>query len=135
MKIIKEYSIVFAIGGVIYSLIEILSRGFTHWTMTITGGAAFLTLYMINIKMKAKKLITKCFIGSLAITAIEFIVGIIVNRQLNMGVWDYSNQRLNIMGQVCPLFSIIWFLLCIPGFILCFAIKKVFTSGKRKWLR
>jgi uncharacterized membrane protein len=135
MRKVKEYSIVFAIGGVIYSLIEIISRGFTHWTMTITGGAAFVTLYMINIRLKARSLITKCFIGSIAITLIEFIVGIIVNKRLNMGVWDYSNQKLNIMGQVCPLFTLIWFFLCIPGFLLCYIIKKSFKSGKGKWLR
>ena len=40
-KIKKRYSqdtVVFAIGAVSYSLIEILWRGYTHWTMMITGG-------------------------------------------------------------------------------------------------
>ena len=37
MDKIKEYFVVFASGGIIYSLIEVVFRGFTHWTMTLTG--------------------------------------------------------------------------------------------------
>ena len=40
----KEYLIVFSSGGIIYSLIEVIFRGFTHWTMTITGGVALLII-------------------------------------------------------------------------------------------
>lgn len=124
MKKLKEYSIIYSFGAILYSLIEVMFRGFTHWTMTITGGFAFLSLYVVNFKMKSKKLISKCFIGSLIITILEFIVGCIVNRKFNLGVWDYSHQKMNILGQICPLFSAVWFLLCIPGIMLCCLMKK-----------
>ena len=31
-----------------------------------------------------------------------------------MNVWDYSDRKFNLMGQICPLYSALWFLLCIP---------------------
>ena len=37
---------VFLGGGVMYSLIEIAARGYTHWTMTITGGICLLIMYL-----------------------------------------------------------------------------------------
>lgn len=127
----KEYFVVFGSGGLIYGLIEVIFRGFTHWTMTITGGIALLLIYITNMKMKTRSLILRCLAGSAIITAIEFVVGCIVNRGLHMDVWDYSDEKYNILGQICPLFSAAWFLLCIPATILSFFIKKCICSKKR----
>ena len=33
---------------------------------------------------------------------------------LGLDVWDYSDEQGNLFGQVCPLYAILWFLLCIP---------------------
>jgi uncharacterized membrane protein len=49
----------------------------------------------------------RCLVGCGIITSPEFIVGCIVNRGLHMNVWDYSAQKFNLLGQICPLFSII----------------------------
>ena len=38
----------FVFGAVLYSLIEIVFRGYPHWTMTLTGGAVFLIIYSFN---------------------------------------------------------------------------------------
>lgn len=123
MDKLKEYLIVFSFGGVIYSLIEVIFRGFTHWTMTITGGAALLIIYITNIKIKTRSLIVRCLAGSAIITALEFIVGCIVNRGFHMQVWDYSEEKYNVLGQICPLFSVLWFLLCIPATLLSFFLR------------
>ena len=90
MDKLKEYLIVFSFGGIIYSLIEVIFRGFTHWTMTITGGVALLIIYITNINIKTRSLIVRCLAGSAIITALEFIVGCIVNRGFHMQVWDYT---------------------------------------------
>lgn len=124
MKKIKEYFIVYSLGSVIYALIEVIWRGFTHWTMAITGGIAFLALYITNIRLKTKSLFNKCLKGALIITALEFVVGIIVNKILKWHVWDYSGRPFNIAGQICPLFFAFWFILCYPGYFLCNKIKK-----------
>ena len=114
MKKIKEYTAVYAIGACGYSLLEILWRGFTHWTMTLTGGICFVSIYFINHKSKSQSLLLKCLKGCGIITLIELVVGILVNRTFNLNVWNYSDQKFNILGQVCLLYTSLWFLLCIP---------------------
>lgn len=112
--VIRKYIIIFGIGAVTYSLIEVMVRQYTHWSMTLTGGAVFCTLYYINTHMKSKNLLLRCLIGSAIITAYEFAVGMVVNYTFHMGVWDYSHKFLNLFGQICLKFSVLWFLLCIP---------------------
>ncbi len=125
LKKYKEFFIVFSFGAVIYSLIEILFRGFTHWTMSITGGTAFLMIHISNFKMKTKSLFLKCLTGCAIITALEFFVGLIVNRKFHLNVWDYSSQKFNILGQICPAFSAAWFALTLPAIYLSKLIKKL----------
>ncbi len=91
--------------------------------MTITGGVALLIIYITNINIKTRSLIVRCLAGSAIITALEFIVGCIVNRGFHMQVWDYSEEKYNVLGQICPLFSVLWFLLCIPATLLSFFLR------------
>ena len=37
--------IVFSLGAASYGMMEMLFRGYSHWTMILTGGACVLTLY------------------------------------------------------------------------------------------
>lgn len=120
---IKKYIIIFGIGAVSYSLIEVIARHYTHWTMTLTGGAVFCTLYYIFTHMKSKSILLRCLIGSVVITLYEFAVGMVVNFTFHMGVWDYSGKFLNIFGQICLKFSVLWFLLCIPMTGIIFLLR------------
>ncbi len=124
-----EFFTVFGIGGITYGLVEVLFRGYTHWTMALTGGAAFLLIYIINMNMKTESLILRCLVGAAVITAIEFAVGCVVNRGLHMNVWDYSDEQFNVLGQICPLFSCAWFFICIPATILSFLLKTKLRRG------
>ncbi len=130
MKKARELFYIFTIGAVGYSLLEILWRKYTHWTMAITGGICFLLIYRINIKLKLKHMVSKCVLGALAITMVEFLVGWVVNVKLKWNVWDYSSRSFNLLGQVCALYSFLWFLLCIPLNFLCNAIHKHFFLKK-----
>lgn len=38
----------------------------------------------------------------------EFLTGYIVNLWLGWNVWDYSNMPFNLLGQICPLFALLW---------------------------
>ena len=132
---LRENFFVFAFGGVVYSLTEIAYRGFTHWTMTLTGGFAFLMLYVIDIRLPSANIIIKSLVGCLVITLIEFFVGMVANKIFGLNIWDYSGKRFNLYGQVCPLFSCVWFLLCIPGVTICRLIRTTFfecASGIKK---
>lgn len=69
-------------------------------------------LFYIASEMKKAPLFKKCLLGTVLITAVEFIFGIIFNTGLNMNVWNYENVPFNLLGQICLPYSILWFLLC-----------------------
>lgn len=115
--------IVFLIGASGYSILEILWRGYTHWTMAFTGGICMLFLYMIAVKIHMP-LIFKCFLGSAVITAVELLVGSVVNLSLHWNVWDYSALPFNFKGQICLFYSVMWFFLCIPVIFFCSIIHR-----------
>jgi len=120
----KENVIIYNIGALGYGILEILWRGYTHWSMIMTGGICFLLIYKTNLKLIRKCLMIKCLVGSIIVTTVEFIVGSIVNLKLKWNVWSYEDFPLNLFGQICILYSFLWFLLCIPLNLLCKYIRK-----------
>ncbi|MCM1007123.1 MAG: putative ABC transporter permease [Ruminococcus flavefaciens] len=125
---LSQYTFAFLMGYFIYSLIEIINRGYTHWTMALTGGLVLTILYAVNSR-RTMTLIKSCFIGAVIITSIEFTVGVFDNIIMRWNVWDYSDMPFNILGQICPHFSLYWFLLCIPSYYLCMLIRKKFSEA------
>ena len=108
---------IFLSGGLTYGLIEILFRGFTHWSMLIVGGLCCVLLHFISLR-QSLHIWQKCVLGGAAITTIEFVAGAVVNIALGWAVWDYSSQPFNLMGQICPMFSIAWTALSFPAIVL-----------------
>lgn len=100
------------IGGTIYVLIELAWRGYSHSSMFVLGALCFVLLGGINEFFSWELgMIWQMLIGASIVTALEFVVGVIVNIWLEFEVWDYSNLPLNFMGQICLPFSLAWVLL------------------------
>lgn len=125
MYTFKELGLVFLVGGISYGIMEILFRGYTHWSMLVTGGICFFIFYLINFKLETHNLLIRCIISTLIITTLEFIVGYIVNIVLKWNVWDYSHMPYNIKGQICLGFSGIWLILGIPMTILSDKLREI----------
>lgn len=115
---LREYLAIYAIGSVLYTVIELLYRGRTHFSMVITGGVCGMLLHGINRRYAHRQILLRALLGCVTITGVEFSVGCLVNRLLHMNVWDYHNQPLHLLGQICPLFSLCWFFLCFPAFFV-----------------
>lgn len=49
---IEKYTILFAIGGMAYFLLEVLVRGYSHYSMFLCGGACFPLLWASKRKCK-----------------------------------------------------------------------------------
>ena len=100
--------ILFSIGATGYGLIEVLWRGYTHWSMLCAGGICFVFFSKISEFINKANIFFKAVIGSGFITTIEFTFGVIFNILLKKNVWDYSKLPFNIGGQVCLLYSFLW---------------------------
>ncbi|NLL71908.1 MAG: hypothetical protein GX237_00055 [Clostridiales bacterium] len=127
-----KYSFLFLIGGFAYGGIEILFRGYSHISMFIAGGICFILIGLINTVFSWDiAFISQMVISSFIITAVEFICGLIVNVWLELDVWDYSTLPYNLLGQICILYSIIWFFLS-PLAIIMDDYLRYYLMGEEK---
>ena len=124
MKKMVKPTALFCVGGSIYITIEVLWRSMrgsdpTHWTMFILGGLCFLLIGAINEHLSwDTPFWLQSIIGAVGVLLCEFIFGCVLNLWLKLDVWDYSDQPLNILGQVCLPFAFAWILLAAVGIVL-----------------
>lgn len=127
MKNIFKYFFIFCVGGLIYMLIETIFNGSTHWTMGILSGICFILIGLID-SFYTLPLYKQMLMSAVLITALEFIAGTILNLGLKLNIWNYSHLPINILGQVCLPFSLIWFFLSLPAIYLDDWIRSFFFN-------
>lgn len=104
--------VLMGIGGAIYAVIELIWRGHTHWTMAVLGGVLFVVIGLFNEVLPWEMSLTlQAVLGSLVVTVVELVAGIVLNCWLGLDIWDYSNLPFNLWGQICLPFSALWVLL------------------------
>ena len=124
--------LVFFLGAAGYSGIEYMFRGHTHWTMALTGGACLLAFYYYVKENKNTPTLAKAAVGACIFTVFEFFVGLIVNVWYRWDVWDYSSETGNVMGQVCPLYSIAWFFICLSILIISANVHNIYDKMRHE---
>lgn len=118
-KSILKYFILGWFGGSTYCSLEVIFRGRSHWSMVALAFILFLLIGELNeILPWEMSLAKQGIIGACMVTVLEFITGCIINIWLGWNVWDYSNMPLNIFGQICLPFSLLWILLSIVCIIV-----------------
>lgn len=115
-----ELVIIFVASGLIYMGLEILWRARTHLSMGIAGGLCGMLLWWLYSIIDAPVWLAY-IIGLILISLVELAAGIVLNLKLKLAVWDYSKMPLNILGQVCPAFSMLWGLM---GVAVWYALGK-----------
>ena len=107
-------------GGTVYFLLEVAWK-------TVTGKPESISWTMLALAILLTAAVERCgyqlpwevplWLQALAcaalVTAAELAAGLILNVWLGMGVWDYSDLPGNFMGQICPQFAAIWWVLCL----------------------
>ncbi|RKJ01313.1 hypothetical protein D7X87_20640 [bacterium D16-54] len=127
-----KYLLLFTSGGMLYNVIEITFRGWTHWTMFILGGLCFILLGLINeILPWTVPLWQQVVAGAGIITGLEFVTGCIVNLWLGWAVWDYSQMSGNLLGQICPQFFLLWLLVSLVGIVLDDYLRFIFFEEEQ----
>lgn len=107
-----KYIALWSIGAFMYGIIEIFFKGNTHICMGIVGGICLILIGNINQSFGFDiPLFKQMFYGAIIITSFELATGVLLNMWLNLDVWDYSKLPFNFEGQICLLFSAIWYFL------------------------
>ena len=123
---ISKYLTLFLIGGISYYFIEILYRGYSHFSMIIVGGLCFVLIGCINNFSNTEiPLFIQMLISVFIVDIIELLSGIIINIILGLNVWDYSNLPFNLLGQISLRSSIAWFFLSLLAIYLNDLLKFV----------
>ena len=124
MKYLVIASTLFVIGSLFGWVLELLFRRFVSqkkWMNPgfLTGpylpiyGFGVVVLYIVSnipfgIESQTWDIVVRIVIIGFGMTFIEFIAGLIFIKGLKIRLWDYSNRKGNIMGIVCPIFSLAW---------------------------
>lgn len=116
---IFKYLFLFWFGGSTYVTLEVLWRGYSHWTMLLLAGIVFIILGLLNeIWDWNDSLVKQVIVGTTIATVLEFITGCIVNLWLGWNVWDYTGIPGNILGQVCLPFIILWAIISLVAIVI-----------------
>ncbi len=92
-------------GGLIYFTIETIWKGKpTNWTMAVLGGLCFVIVGLLNEGKRQFKQWQQVAIGTVIITVLEGLTGVVLNNILHMDVWDYSHLPFTFFFGQCNLF-------------------------------
>lgn len=142
MKYLVIISTLFVIGSLLGWIIELFFRrlvsqkkwvnpGFLTGPYLPIYGFGVVVLYAVSniplgIELKAVDIIVRIIIIGFGMTFIEFIAGLIFIKGLKIKLWDYSDRKGNIMGIICPLFSLVWL---VVGSLYYFLLNPVLVEG------
>lgn len=114
----SKFILVFSICAFAGWLIEVAYRSF-HQKRFINAGflnGPFLPIYGLGAifvlsfdpLIHGQTVIVRLIAYGLALTAVEYAIGALSEHLFGLVLWDYSQDKFNIHGRVCLLFSLIW---------------------------
>ena len=84
MKKLSEYLFMGALGGTLYYMIEIIFRGYSHWSMFLLGGICFIFFAQQGLWTKWREPLWKQVLWCTAfVVSAEFITGYTVTDAIN----------------------------------------------------
>ncbi len=105
-------------GDLVGEIREIKYASMAGWTslwMFFIGGTLGVALGLINeigLFKKNANIFFQSLIGTAMVLFLEYMAGVVLNKWLNLSLWDYSDLPMNIDGQISLLFAVYWFFLC-----------------------
>lgn len=120
--------VLFYIGGAVYMTLEFLWRGRSHGTMFLLGGACFLILGQLGSRWQWISLPVKMLAGASAVTALELITGLVVNR--DYAIWDYRFLPYQYLGQISLVYSLLWVPVSLCGMALYQLTERKLFQGR-----
>lgn len=142
MKYLVIIATLFVIGSLFGWVLELFYRrlisqkkwmnpGFLTGPYLPIYGSGVVVLYGVSninlgITIEAWDIVTRILIIGVGMTVIEFIAGLIFIKGLKIKLWDYSDRKGNVMGLICPLYSLMWLLV---GCLYYFFVNPFLVQG------
>ena len=142
MKYLVIISTLFVIGSLLGWVIELFFRRFVSQKKWMNPGfliGPYLPIYgfgvivlygvsniPLGINTQVWDIAVRVAIIGVGMTLIEFVAGLIFIKGLKIKLWDYSDRKGNIMGIICPSFSLIWL---VVGSLYYFLLNPVLVEG------
>ena len=142
MKYLVIVSTLFVIGSLLGWVIELFFRRFVSQKKWMNPGfltGPYLPIYgfgvtvlygvsniPLGIESQVWDIVVRVVIIGFGMTLIEFIAGLIFIKGFKIKLWDYSNRKGNIMGIICPSFSLIWLAV---GSLYYFLLNSILVQG------
>ena len=142
MKYLVIISTLFVIGSLFGWVLELFFRRFVSQKKWVNPGfltGPYLPIYgfgvavlygvsniPLGINSPVVDTIIRILVIGVGMTLIEFIAGLIFIKGLKIKLWDYSNRKGNIMGIICPIFSLAWL---VVGSLYYFLLNPILVQG------
>lgn len=142
MQYLVIISTLFVVGSLMGWIIELFFRrfvtqkkwmnpGFLMGPYLPIYGFGVVVLYAVSniplgIELQVVDIVIRILIIGVGMTLIEFIAGLIFIKGLKIKLWDYSDRKGNIMGIICPIFSLAWL---IVGSLYYFLLNPILVQG------
>lgn len=142
MKYLVIVSTLFVIGSLLGWGLELFFRRFISQKKWMNPGflmGPYLPIYgfgvtllygvsniNLGIESQIVDILIRILIIGIGMTLIEFVAGLIFIKGFKIKLWDYSNRKGNIMGIICPIFSLAWL---VVGSLYYFLLNPVLVQG------
>lgn len=126
------------IAGGLYGLMEIVYRGYTHWSMVLLAVLLSIPLDICNEHLPWEMPIwLQAICGGVIVTLGELVTGLLLNVWLGFDIWNYSKLWGNLWGQICIQFTVRWMVIAGVVIVLFDWLDYWISDGKRphyKWI-
>lgn len=123
-----KYTLLFISGSMIGWVIEFFWRRFFDKTkrwgnpgflsgpwLPVYGFGTLLLFYISNLNISLYFL---PILIAIILTSLEYVAGIIFLKVYKIRLWDYTSNRFNVNGLICPFYSFLWMLLGIFFYLI-----------------
>ena len=98
--------------------------------MFLLAAVIFVMLGLLN-EIWGWSLPRQVLTGTILATTAEFFTGCLVNLHLGWNIWDYSDNWGNILGQICPAYTLAWIPLAAAAIVLDDILRWRFFGKQR----
>ena len=115
---------------------EVFGYGFvTYWEQAKAKLVGVDPAVIAQYNVVSAPVAAQMALGACIVTFFEFWTGVLVNRVMHLGVWDYSAAPFNLLGQICLPFTLLWFPLCGIGILLDRGMRRALFGTQAPQLR